>query len=126
MNIPAFEDPEFLKGVQNAGSEFYFRSLQELVRRLEATLSGGEHVEIVHHQTGKPIAVRTVEYPGSQEIILIGTTADGSEVRVLAHVAGLQLEIKVVRDDSSASSTLKHREIGFKSWHESGANAEEC
>jgi hypothetical protein len=97
FHIPTFDDPEAFKGVLNAASEFYFRSLQELVGRLRADLKNDEHLEILHHQTGKPISVHTVEYPGSQEIVLGGTTADGGEVHNFSHVAGLELEVKVVR-----------------------------
>jgi hypothetical protein len=122
VHIPAFDDPEMFKTVLNAGSEFYFESLQELVRRLTTQLGEEEHIEIIHHQTGKPISLRTVEYPGSQEIILGGTTADGSEVRVFAHVAGLQLEVKVV---THTASDAKHREIGFQAWQKSGGGEED-
>lgn len=122
FHVPAFDAPEAFKGVLNAASEFYFRSLQELVERLKAGLKSDEHLEILHYQTGKPISVHMVEYPGSQEIVLGGTTADGGEVHIFSHVAGLQLEVRVVRDERSTS---KRREIGFKVWDSPGTPAED-
>jgi len=90
----------------------FYRQLHEYFSEMKETQEKDESIDVAYCPgSGERITVTDLDYQNPHLIIVHGVDSDGNQCRALAHMASVQLVIKVIK----LKKTEERRPIGFLS-----------